>query len=230
MTVITMSTQIGSGADEVAERLCADLGLVAFDKRLMVRVAADLGVSESEIVDYSEVEYRRRGFFDALFRRSRQVAEVSSWAGGRADSGYERQVRVLDEYRAVDLIRATVNAAYDRGDVLIVGRGGQAILEDRPGVFHVRIVAPYEFRVYRLVGDRSISPPQARRLVTERDEAKREYLRTFHHVDVDDPSLYHLVLNAGKLGVEGCVELIKAGLKAMTAAAPAEPSEAVEEG
>jgi cytidylate kinase len=220
MTVITMSRQIGSGAEEIAQRLCADLDLVAFDKRLMARVASEVGFSENAIVDYSETEYRRRGFFESLFRRNRSVAEFTSWAGGRA-SGFEREVQVMDEARAIDLIRATAVAAYERGNVLIIGRGCQVILEDKPGVFHVRVVAPYEERVQRLRDERQLLAVRARRLIQERDRATAEYLRTFHHIDVDDPTLYHMVLNTAKLTIDKCVALIKDGVQELAVEAAA---------
>ena len=54
---------------------------------------------------------------------------------------------VLDEHMAVWLVRAAIETVYAQGNVVIVGRGGQAILHDKPGVFHVRIEAPLEFRV-----------------------------------------------------------------------------------
>lgn len=236
MAVVTMSRQVGSGAEEVANRLCAELGLVAFDKRHMMRVASEVGLSPDEIVDYSEQQYERRNFFSTLFGRTRTVGEAAVWVGGGV-SGYEREVRGLDEERAIDLIRATISAAFERGNVLIVGRGGQAILEDRPGVVHVRIVAPFEERAQALrkaamsdqgvEGLRSpegVTAAQARRFIIERDRATAEYLRTFHHIDVDDPTLYHLVLNTGKLSVGKCVDLIKAAASALSETAADVPS------
>ncbi len=220
MPVITMSRQVGSGSDEVAQRLCDDLGLVAFDKRLMVRVASEVGVSSQEIVDYSEAEYERRGFFDTLFRRNRPVAEFSMWIGS-PDIGYERRARILDEQAAIDLIRGTIDAAYKRGNVLIIGRGGQAILEYRPDVLHVRVVAPYEDRLARLQDQQDLTAAQARRYLRENDLASAEYLRTFHHIDPDDSTLYHLVVNTGKLGIAGSVLMIEQALKLRPQEAPA---------
>jgi cytidylate kinase len=78
MTVITMSRQIGSGAAEVANRLCDELGLVAVDKRLMLRVATEVGLPDQEIIDYSEEQYKTRGFLERLFGRNPPVAEVST--------------------------------------------------------------------------------------------------------------------------------------------------------
>lgn len=212
MAVITMSRQIGSGSDELAQRLCDDLGLIAFDKRLMARVASEVGISTSEIVDYSEIEYERRGFFDQLFRRSRPVAEFSMWVGSPS-VGYERRARILDEQGAIELIRATVTAAYERDNILIIGRGGQAILESKPDVLHVRVVASYEDRIARLQSEQNMTPSQARRYVNENDEAKAEYLRVFFDVEADDASLYHLVVNTSKVGIEGSLALIKRALE-----------------
>ncbi len=218
MAVITMSRQIGSGAEEVAERVTQELGLRMFDKRLMMRVAAEVGIHESEIVDYSEEEYRARNFFERLFSRQRTVASVTTRTRGIL--GTEQvSTQVLDEARAIDLIRATMSAAYERGNVLIIGRGGQAILEDKPDVLHVRVVAPLEDRVLQLQEQENLTAPQARRLAMERDRATAEYLRTFHHINWDDPTLYHLVVNTGKLGVDKAVEFIVAAAKALEEAA-----------
>lgn len=212
MTVITMSRQVGSGAEEIAQRLCEDLGLIMFDKRLMTQVAAEVGITPGEIVDYSESEYQRRGFFDALFRRSRPIAEFSTWVGSPA-IGYERRTRILDEEGAIDLVRATILKAYEQDNILIIGRGGQMILEDKPDVLHVRVVAPFEERLRRVEESQGMTPAQARRFLQERDRSSAEYLHNFYHVDPDDATLYHLVVNTSKLGVEGALSLIKEALK-----------------
>lgn len=209
MPVITMSRQSGSGAEEIANRLCEELGLRVFNKTLMMRVATEVGLTESQIVDYSEDTYELRTFLETLFRVTRNVAEVSTRIRGE---GPERiDTMVLNEAGAISLIRATMQAACERGNVLIVGRGGQAILEDK-NVLHVRVVAPMEERLTRVQAQEHCTPPQARRLIAERDRATREYLRMFYGIDVDDPTLYHLVLNAGKMSADRCVELIKAAI------------------
>jgi len=213
-----MSRQTGSGAEEVADRVAEELGLRMFDKGLMMRVAAEVGIHESEIVDYSEEEYEARNFFERLFSRQRTVAEVATRTRGTI-GGEQIGTQVLDEARAIDLIRATVGAAYERGNVLIIGRGGQAILEDKPDVLHVRVVTPLEERVMRLQEQENLTAPQARRLAMERDRATAEYLRTFHHINWDDPTLYHLAVNTGKLGMDKAVELIVAAAKGLQEAA-----------
>ena len=214
MAIITMSRQVGSGAEEVASHIAEELKLRIFDKTLMMRVASEVGIHESEIVDYSEEKYRARNFFERLFSRQRTVAEAATQTRGTRGAE-EISSQILDEARAIDLIRATMGAAYERGNVLIIGRGGQAILKDKPDVLHVRVVAPLEDRVMRLQEQRNLTVPQARRLAMERDHTTAEYLHTFHQVDWDDPTLYHLVVNTGKLGVRKAAGIIAAAAKGL---------------
>lgn len=219
MPVITMSRQVGSGSVELAERLCEELGLSVFDKHLMLQVAAEAGIPPEQIIDYSEAEFERRGFFDELFRRSRSVAEFSLWVGSPG-MGYERRPWIFDERDAIGMVRATIQAAYKRGNVLIIGRGGQVILERKPGVLHLRIVAPLEDRLARLEAQQHLTPAQARRYLQEMDEGSAGYLRAFHGVSPDDPTLYHLILNTGKLGIEGAWRLVNKALLCIPASAP----------
>ncbi len=215
MAVITISRQYGSGGDEIAARLCEELGYRAFDKRLMAQVASEMGLSEREIVDFSEANYKVRGFLERLFgrRSARIVAETGTWtqdtSGARAV-----QVEQLDEEWCVRMVRTTIQAAYERGNVVIVGRGGQAILQDKPGVLHVRLQAPLGARIVRVRYQEPSGPaPEgqqgaAQNIVLDRDRAAAEYLRRFYDIDWADPSLYHMVLDTKKWDIEPAVQLI----------------------
>jgi cytidylate kinase len=215
MAVITISRQYGSGGDEIAARVCEELGYRPFDKRLMAQVASEMGLSEREIVDFSEANYKVRGVMERLFgrRSARIVAEAGSWtqdtSGARAV-----QVEQLDEEWCVRMVRTTIQAAYERGNVVIVGRGGQAILQDKPGVLHVRLQAPLGARIIHVRYQETtglaseFQQRAAQDLIADRDRAAAEYLRRFHDVDWADPSLYHLVLDTKKWGTEPAVQLI----------------------
>ena len=41
-----------------------------------------------------------------------------------------------------EAVESLIHSAYARGNLVLVGRGGQVILRDKPGVLHVRIQAP----------------------------------------------------------------------------------------
>lgn len=211
MVAITISRQYGSGGRKIATQIAEMLEYEFFDKRLMVKVARDVGISERELVDFSEEDYKAKGFFDRLFGSS-VVAEVST--SSRDAGGQERRmVRKMDEEEAVDLVRSSVLAAYNRGKVVIVGRGGQQILQHQRDVFHVRVIAPHNVRRQRLVEFEHYAPYETRAIIAERDSANKEYHRRFYDADLDDPTLYHLIVNTGKMTTDEAAHLIVAAYK-----------------
>jgi len=217
MAVITISRQYGSGGNELARRIREILDYQIFDKRMVVKAAADVGLSEQEIVDYSEENHKVRSFLDRLFNTSTAVSEGRIW---REDATGIRSVEsvVLHEDALLTLVQRAVRSAHSAGNVIIVGRGGQVILRDQPDVLHIRVEAPIESRIQRIKDqlrqDRQeyLADVNLRRdaqdLITERDAASEDYLKRFYHIDWDDTSLYHLVINTGKLTIEQAADLI----------------------
>jgi cytidylate kinase len=221
MAVITISRQVGSGGDEIASRLCELLGYQQFDKRLIVQAAAETGLSEQEIAawpaDYSEENYKVRGFLDRLFNRAPAVGQVRVW---RESPTGERVVEesTLSEEAVLSLVQNAVRSAHRAGRLVIVGRGGQILLKDYPDVLHVRIEAPLEERIQRVKDEMRASRQafhadielrrDAQDWVSERDAGSAGYIRHFYHADWADPLLYHLVINTGKLPIARAVELI----------------------
>jgi len=204
MPVITISRQYGSGAVEVAQRLCDVLGYSYFDKDLMVRVAAEMGVSEEGVVDFSEDTYRMRNFLERLFGRRKMKPEEPETPLPES----ALHVETLSEADGIDLVRDTILAAYDRDNVVIVGRGGQAILREKPGVLHVRLNGPLGARALRVKERSGTSLAEATALTKTKDEAAIAYLVRFFEIDWNNPLLYHLALNTGKWDLSDVAEII----------------------
>lgn len=204
MPVITISRQYGSGAVEVAERLCEVLGYSYFDKNLMVQVATEMGISEKEVVDFSEDTYRMRNFLERLFGRRRMKTTPTA----TPTSGQALQVETLSEADGINLVRDTILAAYDRDNVVIVGRGGQAILQEKPGVLHVRLNAPEGARALRVKEREGVSLAAAIDRTKTKDHAAVAYLERFFEIDWNNPALYHIVLNTGKWELSDVSEII----------------------
>ncbi len=205
MAVITISRQYGSGGDEVAARVCEILGYSYFDKQMMVQAASEVGLSEDEVVDFSEDNYVVRGFLDRLlgFRRQPQVETRV-----QEPEGSKLTVQSLDQEHGVKLVRRTILSAWERGNVVILGRGGQVILKEHPGVLHIRIQAPPGARVLRIQQKENLGLEAARALTRRRDDSATEYMKNFFNVEWDNPLLYHLSINTGKWDVEAAAQII----------------------
>ncbi len=85
------------------------------------------------------------------------------------------------------------------GRAILVGRGAEAITSRLPFVFHVRLVAPLENRIQHASRYYSLTEENAAKMIKEADHARRRYLRRYFDADVDDPLLYDVVLNTGRL-------------------------------
>ena len=94
------------------------------------------------------------------------------------------------------------------GRVILVGRGGNVITARMSHVLHVRLVASWEQRVEHLAEQNHISHAEAARIAKSRDQARRAYLRRYFNAEIDDPTLYDLTLNTGRLGFGRSADLI----------------------
>ena len=206
MAVVTISRQYGSGADDVAARVCDMLGYRYFDKGVMARMASEFSLTEGSIVDFSEETYKMRGFLDR-FRGPRVVGQGRGW---REDLNGRRVpvVQELNEDQAISTVRTMIRAAYEDDNIVILGRGGQAILQDKPGVLHVRIEAPPEERITLTQEQNELSHQGAQRQIARRDKAAYDYLKRFYDIEWSDPTLYHLVINTGMWDTEAAAHLI----------------------
>jgi cytidylate kinase len=121
-------------------------------------------------------------------------------------------VEALDESQCVNLVKDTIVGAYKRDNVVIVGRGGQAILRENYGVLHVRLNAPLGARALRIKERESFGLGAATDLVKQKDQATSAYLKRFFDIDWDNPLLYHLILNTGKWESEDIAQMIVGAL------------------
>jgi peroxiredoxin/cytidylate kinase len=191
-TVITISRQVGSDGDEIALKVSEILGYAYFDKTLMFNEAKSINVSEEDIADFSEDDYKVKSFVDKILIRKKPITSLSS-----KDDAQIR--KTLDVQECLSVIQTVINSLASRGKTVIVGRGGQAILKNKAGVLNVRIVAPLVARVKRIMKSEGLSQEAAQKLIEENDKAAAEYLRKFYNTNVEDPTIYDLVLNTEKM-------------------------------
>jgi cytidylate kinase len=208
MPVITISRQFGSGGDEVAARVCNLLGYRYMDKWLLRQVASEVGLSEDEVVDFTEEHYKARSFIENLFGpRNRVVARTSTRT--RSTTGATQITEAsLDEEQCINLIRVAVKSAHEHDNMVIAGRGSQVILQDMPNVLHIRIEAPMSLRMKNVEESERMTPVEARALLGRRDVAAAQYLERFFNIDWHDPMLYHLTINMGKCDVDTAARII----------------------
>ncbi len=178
MSAITISRQMGSQGDEIVKQIAHQLGWRVIDRALINQAAQAAGVPHVALAEIDEL----------------------GLLGLRPTT---REWRAYQSH-AENIIRAWA----DMGNVVIAGRGSQVVLRDYLDVLHVRVVAPFEVRVARLQQQQPISTDQARARLEASDKARERYLKRSYGVNVDDPTLYHLVINTGQLSLSQAINII----------------------
>lgn len=178
MSAITISRQMGSQGDELALHVAQHLGWRLVQRNLINQAALGAGVPHMALADIDEL-----GLLNLR-------PSAKEW------KAYQNQVEGIIRYWA------------DQGKVVIVGRGGQMVLQGRPEVFHIRVIAPIEMRVAQLQQQETISAESARARLEASAKTRARYLQRSYGVQLDDPTLYHLTVNTGLLGLPQAANLV----------------------
>lgn len=212
MSVITLSRQLESEGDEVARLLCERLGYQRFDKLAMAQVGQEMGLTAGAIQSAVEFKPTAKSPWELLGNTQRITGgDPSSWTfSGRGDALQDLTIANL-----MDII----NAGYKKGNVVIVGRGGMAALQDKPDVLHVRIQAPQALRVKRLMEHDRLTQEDAEKRVRTRDLSDVQWIKRYFGLDFHDPSLFDLIISTAKYTPAEAAELILQALAAFQAKA-----------
>jgi CMP/dCMP kinase len=209
MGVITLSRQLGSDGDEIAELVCERLGYQRFDKKTMTQIGEELGMAGA-IVDRaaSVSQIGPKGLLERWFGNYENVlGDPSGWTfGARSDA--------LIALSVADL-RKLIDAGYEKGNAVIVGRGGMAALQDKPDVLHVRIVAPLEVRIKRVQKREGVAEEEARERVAWRDQTDVEWIKRYFDLDSHEPGLYDLIINTRKITPAAAADMVIDAFNAM---------------
>ena len=113
----------------------------------------------------------------------------------------------MQKKKFLHILRALIHGSR-KDNVVIVGRGGQVLLKDFPGVLHVRIIAPLDLRIQRIMEQGGGDKRQAMEVLRRSDRDSAGFMRGFFDADWDDPGLYDLMMNTRHLSAETAGRMI----------------------
>jgi cytidylate kinase len=202
MAVITISRQFGAGGRTLGQKLAERLKYTFADNNIIQMLAREANVSINWVEAFEK---------EAGSRLSKLISGIVSqkWIdrvlGG--EYGY------LDEQIYLDYLVLIIARMADEGNVVILGRGSQYILDDHPEAIHVLMVDSLENRIQFMMRHYGLGRNKAEKVVHSEDRRRANLYRRLGKTGYEDPSLYHLVLNMGRLDLEAAVDLV-AGLVA----------------
>lgn len=230
MTVITVSRQLGSHGKEIADQVARALSLRLIDAETISQAAQQAGVPERAL---AELEHEgSQGLVSRVLKALRTMPALSP--GGEVSPTQAEAPSLtlpfvglfsptvsplsasLEGY--VRVVGLVVQGLAKEGNVLVMGRGSQVLLRKHPSALHVQIVAPVPDRVKTVMVRYKLDKKVAESRVRSSDRGRADYLRRYHGVDWLEPTLYHLVINTGRISVPAAVDLIVRASQAVTPA------------
>jgi cytidylate kinase len=194
-SAITISRQTGAGAVTVANLVAEQLDKMCpgeppcpwtvFDRNLASKILEDHSLSAK--IEQFMPEDTRFPLTDAL----------------EALLGLHPINWTLKEYA-----KESIRKLATKGNVIVVGRGAAIVTAALPRILHVRLMAPFDFRVKHFAEFYQVPAEKALHLVREKDQARRRYVQSYFNADVDGIQHYHLIINTARNGFEGAAQII----------------------
>lgn len=109
----------------------------------------------------------------------------------------------------VAMLNETMEALAYRGNVVIMGRGGFASLNEYADVLNVRVQAPFPVRVQRVMDRENIATaPLAEERVRADDKARQKFVKMFYNKEWDEETYFNLVIDTSSVSSEMAVNWI----------------------
>ncbi len=195
---ITISRQFGCGAfalaEAIAEKLSGGSGesfpWAVYDQALVQRIAKDHKLSEDLVKGLGEAGR----------------SELEESVLGLLE-GFTPELKI---YRAMV---STIRALAMHGRVIIVGRGGGILTKNIPGGLHIRIIAPFNWRVDRTMALMKMSREDTAEYVRKMDKERENFIRKYMNADVEAPHHYHLIMNNALMEKDDMVRAAEAAAR-----------------
>ena len=228
MAVVTISKEFGCAGDYVAERVAKILGYKLVNKEIIEYVSILSNTDRSTVEDYDEErhsslkatisKYIDLSMFKDIFKFEDNELKYCSLKVFDEPNLFHENVKTdlsFDSERYKHLVELVFKKLAQKGNVVLVGRGGQFILKDFEKSFHVRFVAPLSHRVKWVSEREKIDKKSAEVKINEIERKKGNYIEHYYNEDINDPNHYHIVVNLGKFSIQEATDVVVASLNAV---------------
>jgi len=195
--VITISREYGCHGQHIGALLAVKLSKKAqklglkkqwrmISKEILERSANELKLTQTMLQDLSD--YKQKSFFEnlALFF---------------SNEYYPSDTKIKNT------IAKFIHDEAEVGNVVIVGRAGEAMTKDIKQSFHVKLEAPMDWRAELVSQEEGISVSEARKLCVEQDKRRAQY-RDFFEKGRPDIDFFDLRINAKSMKDEEIIDLL----------------------
>jgi len=205
MAVITISRQFGAGGRTLGQRLAKQLGYRFLDDRIIQALADKAGVSTDFI---KSIERQSTGLPSVDSIGSAMSRFMSSMLSRSYIERITGSKGYVDEEIYFELLQEVMVAFAREDNVILLGRGGQYILQGYDNAFHILLISDLPHRIQFMQQFYKLSDSEAAKAIKQGDARRSNLYKKLHHEDYNHPHLYHLVLNMSRLGLDAATHAV----------------------
>ncbi len=183
MAILTISRQFGSGGREIGHTIAQVMHYEYIDRQKILEDMSKEGAFWKDKAEYFDENYP-------------DLWERNDWA-------YRGFVALNQSYFLQHAVR---------GNVVIMGRGGNFLLKKFPFVLKVRIIAPLEKRIERIMAREGVNKEIAQYLIEKADTEMAKAVYIIYGKNIDDPREYDFVFDTAQKSQDEIVSIIKNAL------------------
>lgn len=183
INIITIEREYGCGGGDIARLVANHLGWKLWDQNLTEEIAR-LANCPKAVVETREEKN------DPLYYRLFKSFMRGSYEGAINAP----KLNLVDSETILKITRRVVEHAAEQGNCVIVGRGSQQFLKNRPDTLRIFLYAPREDKIRRLLG-RGKTEKEAEELVDTVDHERADYIQKYFNVEWPSRVIYHTMMN-----------------------------------
>lgn len=191
MAIITISRGCFSHGKEIAEKVADRLNYECVSREILIEASQFFNVSIGGLKNSMEKE----------------------------PSFLERITHGREKYLAY--IKAALLEHARNGNLVYHGHAGHLLLQEIPSVFKVRIIADMKERIRFLRQKENLSEADALRRIRSEDSKRSTWTKYIYNRDIQDATLYDMVLSIGALSMEDACDIICRAAQSKTFDIPA---------
>ncbi|MBO4864552.1 MAG: cytidylate kinase-like family protein [Eubacterium sp.] len=204
--IVTIAREYCSGGQKIGQRLADELGVNCYNSEMFRLVSnndymkSDVVSNDERIKDTSLFDVAKEVYHDPL----PAAPKVDDVLTTKFEDDDLKLIRNLYDYQS-EIIAELAH----RESCVIIGRCANYILRNNPEAINVFVHAPIGFKLKRASSKHYMPENELRNYLAKVDERKADYYFKYTGCDWTDIKNYDLSLDTSKLGISGCVELIK---------------------
>ncbi len=178
MSIITISRGCYSHGKEIAEKVAVKLGYECVSREILIEASHFFHVPEMKLL---------KSLHDA-------------------PSILERITHGEDMY--LSYVQAAFLEHAKKDNIVYHGHAGHLLMPEISHALKVRVIAELNQRIEFLQQKQNVSKDEAAAFIKKEDQERAQWTRYLYKIDMNDPQIYDIVLNIGRLTIADACEII----------------------